>query len=210
MNKYTIVYYTSNREKPEFEDKIKSKLLELAGDIPIISVSHKPIDLGKNICVGEQFPCDANLYRQILIGAKAAITEFIINAEADFLYPPEYFNFENPKEGEIYRLKNVYIYSPVHKKFYKKSYSEGAQISDREKFIEILEHRLRRSPEWSNGGDKKLKNPYPKRHEFKIIDNEIPAVSIKNPEGMRLRSTWMKEEPPVYELPYWGTFLDMP
>ena len=65
---FTIIYYTSNKEDEAFEGKTRKKLLEVCGDIPIISVSQKPIDFGKNICVGDVGACDANLYRQIQIG----------------------------------------------------------------------------------------------------------------------------------------------
>ncbi|MCK9371413.1 hypothetical protein M0R04_15975 [Candidatus Dojkabacteria bacterium] len=49
----TIVYCSSNMEKEEFEGKIKENLVKVCGDLPIISVTQKPINLGTNICVGE-------------------------------------------------------------------------------------------------------------------------------------------------------------
>lgn len=87
----TVIYYTSNREEKEFENKVKAKLLEVIGKLPLISVSQKPIDFRKNICVGDVGVCDANLFRQIQIGCEAANTPFVISAETDCLYPPEYF-----------------------------------------------------------------------------------------------------------------------
>lgn len=40
-NLLTVIYYTSNQEEEAFEDIIKAKLLEVAGDLPLISVSPK-------------------------------------------------------------------------------------------------------------------------------------------------------------------------
>ena len=49
----TIIYITANVVKEKFGEKVREKLLESAGDFPIISVSQKPMDFGENICVGE-------------------------------------------------------------------------------------------------------------------------------------------------------------
>ena len=49
----TIIYCSSNKELPEFEAKIVANLLKNCGDLPIISVTQKPMDLGRNICVGD-------------------------------------------------------------------------------------------------------------------------------------------------------------
>ena len=100
MGDLTAIYYTCNRERPEFERRIQETLLEAMGDIPLISVSKKPIDLGHNICVGDVPGGDSsqNAYRQFQIGARAATTKWVCPVEADFLYPPEYFTFEPERE----------------------------------------------------------------------------------------------------------------
>jgi hypothetical protein len=107
MNK-AIIYYTSNREKPEFEQRIIDDLLLKCGDIPIISVSQKPIHLGKNICVGDVGASNFNMFRQIQIAREATDAEFVISAEADCLYPPDYFTFTPPDE-RCYRDNNLYV-----------------------------------------------------------------------------------------------------
>ena len=53
-SKVAIIYYTSSREDPKFEKMVQDNILSVT-DLPIISVSQKPIDFGKNICVGGQF-----------------------------------------------------------------------------------------------------------------------------------------------------------
>ena len=53
MNK-TIIYYTSNREDERFESRVRANLLKVCGNLPIISVSQKPIyGFGFNIPVGD-------------------------------------------------------------------------------------------------------------------------------------------------------------
>jgi hypothetical protein len=51
-NACTILYYTSNHEDEIFESNIIKLLKKMCGDLPIISISQKPIELGENICVG--------------------------------------------------------------------------------------------------------------------------------------------------------------
>lgn len=71
-NNLTVVYYTSNwldTQNPYFLENTKKQLLTAIGDLPLISVSQKPIAFGTNICVGEIGRSHLNLYRQILAGS---------------------------------------------------------------------------------------------------------------------------------------------
>jgi hypothetical protein len=98
MANIAIIYYTSNREDPKFENRVKENILSVT-DLPIVSVSQKPIDFGKNICVGDVGTSGFNCFRQIQIALQNTAADFVISAEADCLYPPDYFEFvpENEK-----------------------------------------------------------------------------------------------------------------
>lgn len=63
----------------------------LPKDLPVISVSQKPIEFGKNICIGDIGASTYNLYTQVLIGAKAVRTEYVALCEDDCLYPSSHF-----------------------------------------------------------------------------------------------------------------------
>ena len=204
-NLATIIYYTSNREDEVFEKRIKDNLLSVCGDIPIISVSHKPINLGTNICVGEREACNHNLFRQIQIGAKYAQTPFIIHAEADCLYTPEYFQFIPPKKNETYKCDNLYILNEWGKGeysgFYQKEIGTFAQITGREYLLEEIEDVLRGKPLW----DKRRKGrkiELFRRKRWKKFHIENPIVSLKTGNGMSNHTKII--EPPVDDIPYWG------
>ena len=186
----TILYYTSNREDPKFERKIIRKLLENSGGLPIVSVSQKPMNLGKNICVGDIGHSYLNLYRQQLIGAKKARTKYLIFAEADYLYPKEYFEFE-PKNENVYLYDNIWIlYKRKYLSFRKKNISHGAQIVKRKYLIERLENGLKGMPQWYNG------NPVPwlSRRQMKLVTEppyslfhgNIACISFKTGDGMNM------------------------
>ncbi len=211
----TILYYTSNREDPNFERKIQDNILNSCGDIPIVSVSQKPIDFGKNICVGDVGHSYLNEFRQILIGAKEAKTEYLIFTEADFLYPPEYFKFE-PTGGNIYRYDNVWIiFKHRPTVYFKKQYSIGAQICKREFIIKELEKYLEGQPEWADGKfsirnvDKSRKIDY-NDAPFEYFSGENACISFKTGDSMSKRTIVMNNRGSrASVLPYWGNCVDL-
>jgi len=197
----TVIYYTSNREKKDFEDKIRKNLLKTTGDIPLISVSQKPIDFGKNICVGDVGTSDHNIYRQMQIGILEAKTKFVCTAEADCLYPPTgYFDFILPDDKTAYHYTNVWILYKGSHVFKKKAFSLCALFSNREYLLARLGRVLHKRPEWS------LKKPRPLFHRYQgwiPFTNDSPIINIKTHEGMRWFTGTEKAE--KKELPFWGS-----
>lgn len=185
----TIIYYTANTESKVFEQKIIDDLLKKAGDIPIISISRKPINLGTNICIGEVPVSYTSEWKQLLLGLKAAKTKFCIAAEADCMYPPEYFAFTPPEEKMMYNYKNIWMVWKRHHGFYRKhGYCEGAQMCDREYWINRLEPLL--PDEWI---------VYPRTMENLLVGNIFsrrkewtgdPVISFKTGDGVSSKTTF--------------------
>ncbi|MEW5816994.1 MAG: hypothetical protein AB1798_16565 [Spirochaetota bacterium] len=203
MSDSTIIYYTSNREEETFEEKIKKKLLETSRGLPIISVSHKPIKLGKNICIGVHNPTNVLLFHQILLGCKEAKTPFVINAEADFLYPPEYFRYKPPSPNKIYRYNNIRVLYKYHWGFFRKKYSEGAQIVGRKYLISLLESALKDISIFEDSPKSRRFNPY-WGVPLEMYGGEIPCVTFKTGDSLH-KYVSMEREKSKPELPYWGT-----
>ncbi len=198
----TIVYYTANSESSEFEKKIRDDIKKKAGDIPIISVSRKPIDFGTNICVGEKPISYTNEWRQLLLGLKAAKTKFCIAAEADCVYPKEYFSFTPPEEEMMYNYNNIYIVWNRKGGFYKKTgYCEGAQRCGREYWIKRLEPLLTEGWEpYSRHIENSLvRKIFPTRKEW----TGEPVISFKTGKGVSIRTTFINKK--IMETPLWGT-----
>lgn len=204
--KTTILYYTSNKETPEFEQRIKDNLLKVCGNLPIISISQKPIKLGKNICVGDVGVSGFNMFRQVLIGCKEAKTKFVISAEADCLYPPDYFQFIPERDDRCYRNSNLYVMGHKRTYFWKKE--EGAtqaQVVGREFYMKKLKELFEGASQWSV----EEKNFPKERWHFQDVFSRIryyetknPVVSIKTSEAMRhyTHSDRINRD----EIPYWG------
>lgn len=205
-NQTTIIYYTSNREDSGFEKRVQENLLKVCGDLPIISVSHKPITLGTNICVGDVGVSGFNMFRQVQIACQKAKTPFVISAEADCLYPPDYFQFVPPRLDVCYRNSNLYV-MPDRRDFFfhKKEGATHSQIVGREFYLQTLEKLFDGAPLWSQ----EEKNfPKERLQKTDVFDEIIywkttnPVFQIKTHKGMRYYTH--SDRTPVPELPYWG------
>jgi len=222
MAKPAIIYYTSNQENEEFEKKIRDNILDVCGGIPIVSVSQKPIDFGKNICVGEVGVNDDNLFRQVQIACQNTDADYIINTEADVVYPEDYFKFVPPSLSQVYRSDNIWILYGRRKGYYKKEYSEGGQIIGREFYLSILEKALRDLPKWNpltykngicpgrpepQGPINKIRNPFTlSRVKWEYFRTD-PIISVKTGNGLRHYGgrSWGHEE----NLPIWGNYKSL-
>lgn len=202
-NLTTIIYYTSNQEEEAFESKVRERLIKNSGGLPIISVSHKPIDLGTNICVGVHTPNDHNLYRQIQIACKAASTPFVISAEADCIYPPEYFQYTPEKLDKFYRYSNIWILYKRFNYYFQKSSSECSMMAGREFYVEQIDKMLANRPEWDETPKVKLPDMSP-LHGWDTFYGENPAISFKTSRGLRTFTRTLSNWSEIDTLPYWG------
>ena len=91
MNDLTLLYYTSNTAYAPMTENVRKHLLKIKGDLPLISVSQKPLDFGTNICVGEIGQSYYNCYKQIYLGAQEVHTKYVAMCEDDTLYSTEHF-----------------------------------------------------------------------------------------------------------------------
>ena len=145
MNKdLTIVYYTCNRIPELVSERVRKDLLNKSEGIRIISVSHKPIDFGENICVGEVGWSVYNLYTQVLIGAREVKTPFMICAEDDFIYPESRFKFKPVRDDTFYYDSNRWTLTREGIYFWRGRTSFGTCIAPAKFMIETLEERFQK------------------------------------------------------------------
>lgn len=214
--KLTVLYYTANVELESFESKIRGKLIENMGDLPLVSVSQKPLKgFGKNICVGIHDNCYLNAFRQMQIGLNEIDSDYILAAEADFLYPPEYFTFKPPQKGKCYRYFGVWVCYLKHKAepkphFHFKGYSNGAQIIDRKLWLGKLEKILNGRKEWASVDDRPINAAATiKTNETYTWVSDNPIVTFKTRQGINIGTALQKKVYPKSRLPYWGNIKDL-
>ena len=218
----TIIFYTANMLHEPFAGKVREQLLKAAGDIPVISVSQKPMDFGTNVCVGDTGRSHLNLYRQILIGSKAAKTKYVAMAEDDILYSYEHFHTRLPSPNTfLYNINKWSIFTWNHPAIF--SYRErmvvNSLIAERDMLVDSLQERFDKYPdeskvELSHWGD-------PGRYEDKLgvtirktetFKSSVPNIVFSHPEAFGYLNLGNRKKlgpERVYELPIWGKAEDI-
>lgn len=195
-NNKTIIYYTANTEKEDFENKVVENILNVKKDIPVISVSQKPMTFGKNICVGLKEHCYKSAFEQALIGCNEANTDYVIMCESDCLYPPGYFDFEPKDLKVIYTYDNVWLMWNRHNRtrFYKHGTTAGSIILGRKFYIDLLKNGI---PVFKN-----------KKLNWELFHG-LPLINIKTRNGVSFGTTLTKGIKPQKNLFPWGTVEDV-
>ena len=167
MPELTILYYTSNHldtKNPLFLRNTKKQLAKAIGNLPLIVVSHKPVDQFtegeyKNVVV--DLPRHhLSIYKQILIGAKEAKTDYVALAEDDILYSFEHFHSPEIEKNLkpdlfVYDMCKVSLFTwtqPPMFSFRTKRKVINQLVAPRKYLIEALEERFRRVEELKSMG----------------------------------------------------------
>lgn len=226
-NDLTVIYYTSNwldDHNPWFLENTKKQLLIAIGDLPLISVSHKPMVFGTNICVGDIGRSHLNIYRQILIGCKAAKTKYVAMAEDDILYSYEHFHYYLPQKDRFaYDMNKWSIFTwtkPPLFSFRTKRKVVNNLIAKRDMLIDAMEERFRRFDQLIAEGQKEeqIISSWgdPGRYESNLgvtvreteeFYSDNPSIVFSHPEAFGYLSRGTRKrlgDLKAIELPYWG------
>ena len=211
----TVVYYTSNREKPEFEKRIMRNLRRTIKPllIPLVSVSQKPINFGTNICVGDVGLSAQNAWRQFQIGAIEAKTKFVCSGEHDVLYAPDFFTFEPPREDAFYIAHPMYVLWNLRGKKrvfgLKAQGSESAVIIGREYLIAKIEQMLEGHGKWRRELERHGSIPLLfKDANLEHFETKVPSVTFKTDQNIH-RKTRFRRGSTTRDIPYWGNAIDL-
>jgi len=213
----TILYYSANIEDPKFEQKVIDNIKKVNPGLPIISVTQKPIDLGKNICVGDVGWSYHNAWRQVLIGCKEVKTPYVIMAESDFLYPETgYFDFKPTDKNTIYTHTNVWMLFLKNERplYYKKKQTHGSLIYPTWLAIEYFETNLKGTPMWkelpfNSPNKKKETKVHREEYGFTEFTSVNPLIAVITRANGRKWSPRDKSVRPRTTLPYWGKRDDL-
>jgi len=223
----TIIYYTSNYlddHNPYFLANTKKQLLEAVGNLPVISVSQKPIDLGTNICLGDIGRSHLNIYRQILIGAKAAKTKYVAMAEDDILYSYEHFHQYLPQGDKFaYNMNKWSIFTWINPPLFSfiNRRVVNSLIAKKDILVSSLEERFDKfkgvkeedipTQYWGDPGryDRELGVSIRETEQF---SSSIPNVVFNHPEAfgyLKLGARKKMGDKRANEIPYWGQASDI-
>lgn len=101
-----IIYYTDNTVNLKLGHKVKELLLQT--ELPIVSVSLKPMEFGRNIHMKGMKRGYLTMAKQILAGLEASTADFVFFCEHDVLYHPSHFDFMPSHSQKYYYNTNVW------------------------------------------------------------------------------------------------------
>ena|ERR1035437_7555849 len=141
MSDLEIVYYTANALPIKFAEAVRGQLDEARGEIEMVIISQPTT----------QPRSQAQIYRNVLSGAKVATTKYVACCEDDVLYSQEHFKFR-PKQGHWgYNMNSWSIFTWGEPVFTYKApggrRNLNSLICEREMLIEHLEERFRLWPD---------------------------------------------------------------
>lgn len=102
-----IVYYTDNNGDQNLYDIVRKQIDHARGNIPVISVSLKPLAFGKNIVVDAKRG-NLTMFKQVLIGLESIETDIVFLCEHDVLYHPSHFDYVPPENSYFFYNENVW------------------------------------------------------------------------------------------------------
>lgn len=215
----TIIFLTANKVPEKWSLYHREKLLEAAGDSPIITISRKPLDWGENLIDDGEYSL-SNIYYQMLRGAKKAKTKYIAIAEDDTLYPKEHFEYRPPENTFAYNQNRLGVFTwgkPTY--FWKDRISNSTLIAERDLTIQALEERFEKYPHGTPPrytGEIGRKNVEGKlgitRRKAIWFTTEISVVRIDHEMGHdHLARTHRKGMGILraYDIPVWGPANEM-
>jgi len=218
QNDLTIVYYTCNEVPLAFASKVYEQLLKAAQGAPIIVVSHKPMLVDSNIVV--DLPRHhLSIYKQALIGARAAETRYRPLAEDDILYSPEHFKCrpQNPNKF-AYNMNYWNVATWGEPMFTQKPGGRrnlGNLICERELFIKAMDERFLRWPDDSKVNLGIWAEPSKYERQLDVSEQLFEAFYTNPPNIMFSHQTALSfsglgerkrlGEIRALEIPVWGT-----
>ena len=212
----TLLYYSSNRISQHFQDKIVSHLRVSGKGLPIVSVTHKPMDLGHNICLTDAVPSFHMVYKQIYLGVQQVKTKFVACCEDDCLYTTEHFNFSIPLDAVSYNT-NRWNVNPNHY-YFRNRFGMCTCIAPTDLLFDILDRRYKKYPTEFPTDERRraLVEPgkYQELEDFpKITVNffqtKIPVLTFNHRPSLGGVRRPMPKDIVKDEIPYWGKATDL-
>jgi hypothetical protein len=204
----SIVYYTGNGDYPKLEEAVRDTITRHSDGMPIVSVSHQPLNFGTNICVGPLQQSPEHVFMQLRLGVQAATSKYVCVCEADTLYPPEFFQFQPQDNSTYYHPGNGYILWQGRKNYHQKHMRELTGVVARSHLLSLIEAIQKKHKEvgWPHrtGTAQTMRIDKIVAAGGKTLQAELgPVVTLKSGRGMHQRSPMSKHNY-TRTLPTWG------
>lgn len=183
--KRAIIYYTDHHIDERLAASCRKMLSVAATNIPIISVSQKPLNFGKNICVGVKPRSNHSIYEQIMAGLEQVEPGSVVYlAEHDVVYQPSHFVHVPEVKDRLDYNQNRYYWAPGQAEYMKAKgkWALSHLIAYKEFLVEKVKESL--------AVEKPSSEMYRCRtHKF---ESERPNVDIRHGKNFSKDGAWKK------------------
>lgn len=241
MSDLTLIYYTANRIDPWFASNVRFELVRsVRGEYPVFLIPpvvcviqgednrhqfYNPwITFDETIIpVGLVEHSIYRVYQNVLLGAKAAKTEFIACCEDDTLYHPSHFTYRPPadvfgydRNRWVITRKASEIGGPREAFYYWRERTQMAMcIAPRQLMIDTLEEKFAKYPTPPPSTDVAKRSGWgePGRYEKNLkltprtrayFDSSGPSVTFNHAESLMGRRKVNPDDTIVTSLEPWG------
>lgn len=215
-----IIYYTDNRCEERISLAVRNQLRKCCLGMEIVSISHLPIDMGRNLVVNWERSV-LTMFKQILAGLELSTASIVFLTEHDVLYNQSHFEFTPPRQDTYYYNENNWALDAKTGQalFYRPRQQVSGLCGYRHL---LLEHYRARVARVEKEGFSRKMGYEPGKKPPKGIDNhpkkgffsEFPNVDIKHGNNVtkgrfkleqyrcreRIKDSWVLAD----EIPYWG------
>lgn len=219
MDDITCLYITASQLPESFSEWQRMILKEAIEDMPLVSVSRKPLDFGNNL-IDEEPKSMSNIYFQMLRAAKVATTPYVAIAEDDCLYPKEHFILRPAMDKFLYNQNRWSVFTwgvPMYS--WRNRKSNATLISPRDLLIEALEERFAK---WPQGTPEELTGELGRRmveknlgvthRKSKELYSEVSVIQLNHDNASEDRQRRHRKAPgPMksFDLYYWRYAKDI-
>lgn len=191
-----IIYYTDNRLKEPIFSLVQKQIL--TAKLPVVSVSLKPINMGKNIVI-DLPPGYITMIKQIEKALETSQADYVFFCEHDVLYPKSHFEFTPRRDDIFYYNDNVWRWDypenrairydrliclsglSVNRKFALAHYQKRLKIIED---LKLTAHKTH-EPDWARKwgyepGTKKIKRGGFSDDDFETWSSPEPIIDIRH------------------------------
>lgn len=221
----TIVYLTSNKLPIKWQEFHQEHIRKL--NLPVISVSQKPMDLGINL-IQDQLPSKPNIFYQLMRGIRLVNTKYVAVVEDDCLYTKEHFTEFRPKDDEFAYNAHRWSWYAWKPEIYslKNFIRTGASLIAPTKLaLDLLEERFAKYPMGSEMPlgmcgelgvyEKELGLKQRRVIDFKsttpILQTDHDFFTVLDPKKETIERRHRKKLGIIqcYDIPIWGKAIDL-
>ncbi len=211
-----LVYYTDNSCNDIISNAVLAQLKRLCNGMEVVSVSHKPVDFGKNIVM--DLPRSAeSIFRQIVTGIENIKADFVFLVEHDVLYHQSHFEFIPKNIRHFYYNQNRWsVQYETGKALYRKSKATSHLSGFREDIESHFSKMLNRIERRGYSAKMGVAPVHPRLNYYSARNyiSELPNIDIVHSDNFSpstelfdiycpRRSGWIFAD----EVPYWGKTL---